>query len=70
MDGPHATATEQLRRSRANLYAPDCKTLSRARDRPIPGARFQPVRLRSKQFPLGLPGLPGPVRAKVVKGNE
>ena len=36
-------------------WGPNCATYSRARERNIPGARVQPLPLRSSEFPEGLP---------------
>jgi len=58
-----------VKESATTVIAPDCKTLSRARDILIPGARFQPPRLRSEEFPLGLPGLSDHSRKRVEEGN-
>ena len=59
-----------MRRSRTVGIAPECKTLSKARDIPIPGAKIQPKRLRSKKFVLGFPKLRGRLLNKVQKGNR
>ena len=40
--------------SLVNLYAVECKTLSRSRDIPIKKSRWQPKRLRSEAEPRGL----------------
>ena len=68
-----AGAVDLALKAAVTLLAPECKTLSRARDRPIPGARRQPRRLRSAAWPYGLPQLRkrgGPLWAKVQRGNE
>ena len=52
------------------VEAPECKTLSRARDRPIPGVARQPPKLRSDEHPEGLPGLSLYHQAQVKIGNE
>ena len=46
----------QLSRALWSHFAPNCATFSRAREIPIPGARFSPKPLRSSEFPEGLPG--------------
>ncbi|CAE8637383.1 unnamed protein product, partial [Polarella glacialis] len=57
--------------SAVSFFAPDCKTLSRARDRPIRGLpRWKQLpRLRSKNFPLGLPYLAAHDKEKVETSN-
>ena len=52
------------------LLAPDCKTLSRARDIAIPGVPNAPRSLRSDEFPEGLPGLTPELQRRVDLGNE
>jgi hypothetical protein len=47
----------------------DCRTYSRARERPIPGHPHAPRPLRSAAFPLGLPGLSGSDRDRVHDAN-
>jgi len=51
--------------------APPCGTASAARGIPVPGCpqEMQPVPLRSKEFPDGLPGLTGLNLLKVEKAN-
>ena len=58
------------RLSAVKLLAPDCKTLSRARDIAIPGVPNPPCRLRSDEHPAGLPGLPPHLQKRVDMGNE
>ena len=64
----------QVENSFCTWWAPDCKTFSKVRGRPIPGAKSWPVACRSVEFPLGLPVLRGPRRKadrdKVEAGNE
>ena len=64
----------QVENSFCTWWAPDCKTFSKARGRPIPGAKSWPMACRSVEFPLGLPILRGPRRKadrdKVEAGNE
>jgi hypothetical protein len=68
---PGRTLVKSIARQSAVLVeAPECKTLSRARDRPIPGADRQPPRLRSDEHPEGLPGLSLYHQAQVKMGNE
>ena len=50
-----ATLQQQLRRSLIEHFAPNCATFSRARERPVPGARRAPRPLRSTLYPEGLP---------------
>ena len=50
-----ATLQQQLRRSLIEHFAPNCATFSRARERPVPGARNAPRPLRSTLHPEGLP---------------
>ena len=38
-------------------FSPSCKTLTRAREIPIAGAKFRPTAVRSEEFPLGLKSL-------------
>ena len=58
MKEPGTTAVQLAARfSAVKLLAPDCKTLSRARDIAIPGVPNAPRSLRSDEFPEGLPGL-------------
>ena len=57
----------------APLIAPECETMSKARDRPIRGALRQPPRLRSRQHPTGLPRhrrVGGKLWATMQKGNN
>ena len=54
----------------ATLVAFECKTLSRARDIRIPGARRQPRKLRSDAEPEGVGTLWGAVADKVRRGTE
>lgn len=51
--------------------APPCGTASAARGIPVSGCPedMQPTPLRSKEFPDGLPGLPGLNQLKVEKAN-
>ena len=44
--------------------------MSRSRDIPIAGAAHQPTRLRSEEFPAGLPGLRPHSQRKVELGNQ
>ena len=64
----------QLARTHVAWWAPECRSFSRARGRPIPGATSWPGALRSEEFPYGLPNLKGPKRnkdrEKVLAGNE
>ena len=41
--------------SKAQHWAPNCATFSRALEIPIPGVRFPPEPKRSEEFPEGLP---------------
>ena len=50
-------------------YGNDCKSFSRARDKPVKGAKWYPCRLRSTTFPAGLPNLRGGAKDKVKDGN-
>ena len=64
----------QVENSFCTWWAPDCKTFSKARGKPIPGAKSWPMDCRSVEFPLGLPILRVPRRKadrdKVEAGNE
>ena len=63
----------QLARTRFSWWAPECRSFSRARGRPIPGASSWPPALRSAAYPHGLPGLTASRRQadhkKVEDGN-
>ena len=63
----------QLVRTMFSWWAPECKSFSRARGRPIPGASSWPPALRSAAHPHGLPGLAAGRRSadykKVEDGN-
>ena len=65
---------EQIASSSAVWWAPECKTFSRARGKPVPGATHWPPALRSREHPYGLPILNQARRAadreKVDIGNE
>lgn len=65
---------EQIASSAAVWWAPECKTFSRARGKPVPGATHWPPALRSREHPYGLPILNQARRAtdreKVDVGNE
>ena len=58
------------RSSAVKVFAPECKTLSRALDIHIPGAARQPAKLRSEDFPLGLPDLSPHNQRRVEVGNR
>ena len=64
----------QVEKSFCTGWAPNCKTFSKARGRPIPGAKSWPMACRSVEFPLELPILRKPRRKadrdKVEAGNE
>ena len=70
---PRARLQGQIRRSEAIWWAPECCTFSRARGRPVPGARHWPQALRSTRHPYGLPDLGRPEhlsdRKRVEIGN-
>ena len=51
----------------ALLWAMDCSTLTRARDRPIPGEAHPPMRLRSSRYLTGLPVLQKPQHAALLQ---
>jgi len=55
--GPRARCELQVAASRMTHFAPNCATLSRARDKPPKGATRWPPRLRSNLHPRGLPQL-------------
>ena len=63
----------QVAKSGVTWWAPECRTFSRARGKPVPGASHWPPALRSTAHPYGLPGLNQPHRAtdraKVETGN-
>ena len=48
-------AERQIAVSLVTHFGIDCKSFSRARDRPVPNAKSFPGRLRSDKWPLGLP---------------
>ena len=59
-------------RTRANVvemqlavahFSPSCKTLTKIREIPIPGAKFAPPPVRSQECPRGLPTLKKPALA-------
>ena len=52
------------------IIAPECKSFDRALDIFIVGAARQPTRLRSPEFPCGLPNLSAHGRRKVELGNQ
>ena len=64
----------QIAASSTVWWAPECKSFSRARGKPVPGATHWPPALRSKNYPHGLPGLNKARRAadreKVDIGND
>ena len=64
----------QLAASWFAFWAPECKTFSRARGRPVQGARSWPLAVRSGMHPYGLPELAAPSRRadaeKVAAGND
>ena len=64
----------QIAASSTIWWAPECKSFSRARGKPVPGATHWPPALRSKSYPHGLPGLSKEKRAadreKVEIGND
>ena len=64
----------QIAASSTTWWAPECKTFSRARGKPVPGAAHWPPALRSRDHPHGLPGLTKARRAadreKVDTGND
>ena len=62
----------QRRESDLTLYAPDCKTLSRARDRPLKGRGRRVCRLRSEREPRGLCKLKSNMHlwSLIIKGNR
>ena len=64
----------QIAASSTVWWAPECKSFSRARGKPVPGATHWPPALRSKNYPHGLPGLNKAKRAadreKVDIGND
>ena len=64
--------SEQLNKSLISWFGIDCKSFSRARDRPIKGLPKwrQPPRLRSDQYPEGFHNLTGSPLEKVQKGNQ
>ena len=47
-------------------FGPNCATFSRAREFPIPGVKFPPKPLRSREFPEGLPDIPSRERERVT----
>ena len=47
-----------------------CKTLTRAREKPIPGCSRPPVPLRSAEFPDGIPDQNGKLPARICRANE
>ena len=47
-------------------FGPNCATFSRAREFPIPGVKFPPRPLRSKEYPEGLPDIPSWDRERVA----
>ena len=55
--GPHARLKGQMRRSSIVWWAPECCTFSRARGKPVPGAKHWPLALLSQQHLYGLPSL-------------
>ena len=54
----------QVRRTAVTWWAPECKTFSRARGRPVAGASSWPKALRSPRYPEGLPGIAEPGRER------
>ena len=52
-----AKLLEQLLETMVSFFGIDCKSFSRARGCPVPGAKTWPKALRSASFPLGLPNL-------------
>ena len=64
----------QIASSSTVWWAPECKTFSRARGKPVPGASHWPPALRSREHPHGLPGLAKQRRTadreKVEVGSE
>ena len=69
-----AVLEQALRRTLCAWWAPECKTFSRARGKPVPGAKSWPRALRSGRFPAGLPELQREDRRadllKVEQANE
>ena len=63
----------QIEASDVTWWAPECRTFSRARGKPVPGATHWPPALRSTSHPYGLPELRRERRAtdreKVETGN-
>ena len=63
----------QIEASDVTWWAPECRTFSRARGKPVPGATHWPPALRSSAHPYGLPELRRQRRAadreKVETGN-
>ena len=61
----------QRTKSKVTLYAPDCKTMTRAREIPIPGMARPPVKMRSEEEPKGLASWRGvpKVQRKIELGN-
>ena len=59
--------SKRLAAADAQMWAPDCSTLSRARERPIPGHSNPPQPLRGEGHVRGLPGL-GAADAQRVSG--
>ena len=54
----------------ATMWAPDCSTLSRARERPLPGHPNPPAPLRSAEHPEGIPTLGRADQARVDAANS
>ena len=72
--GARRRRQEQIARTDVVRWAPECCTFSRARGKPVPGAKHWPPALRSSLHPYGLPGL-GTARRegdrrKVEAGNR
>ena len=59
-----------IREADATMWAPDCSTLTRARERPIPGHRSAPRPLRSQHSVRGLPGLGARDNRRVELANS
>ena len=57
----------QMLSSLSNFFGIDCKSFSRARGRPVPGAKRWPCALRSAEFVLGLPNIKLQADRDIVK---
>ena len=59
----------ELRNADASFWAPDCSTLTRARERPVKGHRNAPKPLRGEHAVRGLPDLPAADWTRVQVAN-